>query len=135
MLKSYSPKCALPLNKQKGAKRHAAYFTCLINMLTEQNLTGAIFNDDPGQLATIKDANGKLIKTLSRRIDGAYPSLANPIALWEIKEYYGTTTFGSRVADGVYETRLDGYEIKDAIKFGAKKINHYLLIDDKFTIL
>ena len=32
------------------------------------------------------------------------------MALWEIKEYYYTTTFGSRVADGVYETLLDGLE-------------------------
>jgi hypothetical protein len=39
------------------------------------------------------------------------PGTVNPIAIWEIKEYYYTTTFGSRVADGVYETLLDGMEL------------------------
>ena len=34
-------------------------------------------------------------------------------ARWEIKEYYGTTTLGSRVADGVYETMLDGLELRE----------------------
>ena len=37
----------------------------------------------------------------------------NPIAIWEIKEYYYTTTFGSRIADGVYETPLDGMELEE----------------------
>ena len=37
----------------------------------------------------------------------------NPIAVWELKEYYYTTTFGSRVADGIYETLLDGMELED----------------------
>lgn len=31
----------------------------------------------------------------------------------EIKEYYYTTTFGSRVAGGVYETLLDGMELDE----------------------
>ena len=35
------------------------------------------------------------------------------IAVWEIKEYYYTTTFGSRVADGVYEALLDGLELEE----------------------
>ena len=38
----------------------------------------------------------------SRRFDGAYPNIINPRIVWEIKEYYYATTFGSRVADGVY---------------------------------
>ena len=46
---------------------------------------------------------------------------------------HGTTTFGSRVADGVYETQLDGYEINIAKKISGKKISHYLIVDDKFT--
>ena len=45
------------------------------------------------------------------------------------EEYYGTTTFGSRVADGIYETILDGYEINQS----PSKIKHFLFVDDKFT--
>lgn len=94
------------MNKQKGEKRHYSYFTCIINMLTEKNLQGKFFDDNPKKLCLITDANNKLIKTMSRWVDGAYPDNLNPKAIWEIKEYYGTTTFGSRVADGVYEISL-----------------------------
>jgi len=57
----------------------------------------------------------------------------NPVSIWEIKEYYFTTTFGSRVADGVYESLLDGmelYEIKSSL---GKEINHYLFVDAYYT--
>ncbi len=129
----YNASCHLPFNKQKGEKKHRAYFTCIINVLTEQSLEGQRFVDNPGQLATITDASGRLVKTLSRRIDGAYPTLRDPRAIWEVKEYYGTTTFGSRVADGVYETQLDGYELAEAELLVHHSIEHYLLIDDYFT--
>ena len=63
--------------------------------------------------------------TYSRRFDGAIPSLNSPVSIWEIKEYYYTTTFGSRIADGVYETQLDGYEVKTTI--GFKPIHNFLI--------
>ena len=47
------------------------------------------------------------LRTLAQRVDGAFPSAVNPVAVWEIKEDYHTTTFGSRVADGAYETQID----------------------------
>ena len=131
---SYSPNCHLPMNKQKGEKRHYSYFTCIVNMLTEKNLKGRDFEDNPRNLCLITtNTDNRLVKTFSRRVDGAYPDILNPTAIWEIKEYYGTTTFGSRVADGVYETLLDGYEIIEAEQVGGQKIEHYLLVDDWFT--
>ncbi len=133
LTKKHNPRCHLPLNKQKGEKRHYAYFTCIINILTEAHLGGRRFIDNPDQLATVRDAKGKLVMTLSRRIDGAYPALIDPFAIWEVKEYYGTTTFGSRVADGVYETLLDGYEINEAEKLASRRIEHYLFVDDHYT--
>ena len=66
-------------------------------------------------------------------MDGAFPSVINPIAIWEIKEYYYTTTFGSRVADGVYETLLDGMELEELEAFTQRKVQHILFIDDYFT--
>jgi hypothetical protein len=59
--------------------------------------------------------------------------LQNPKVIWEVKEYYGTTTFGSRVADGVYETQLDGYELSEVERLVSHSIEHYLLVDDSFT--
>ena len=130
---THNPKCYLPRNKQKGKKKHYSYFTCIVNILTEQCLGADSFVDNPGQLPIVRDPAGKLVKTLSRRIDGAFPTLDSPMALWEIKEYYGTTTFGSRVADAVYETQLDGYELREAESITGHGIYHYLLVDDRFT--
>ncbi len=53
--------------------------------------------------------------------------------VWEIKEYYYTTTFGSRVADGVYETLLDGYELSEIRNHLDRPVKHYLMVDDHFT--
>mgnify|MGYP001560334866 CR=1 FL=1 len=122
----------IPYNKQKGDKRHYAYLTGIVNILTATTLGHTNFEHDPRTLIVISK-NGKPIQTLSRRVDGAYPATKNPKAIWEIKEYYGTKTFGSRVADGVYETLLDGYEIKELTSGGGDSIGHYLIIDDYYT--
>ncbi len=100
------------MNKQKGKKKTPAYLTGIVNMLIEANSKGLPCDYDPRELTTVTQA-GVPLRTLARRIDGAFPSPVNPIAVWEIKEYYYTTTFGSRVADGVYETLLDGMEIEE----------------------
>lgn len=132
LLKKHKPKCKLPMNKQTGEKKHYAFLTGILNILTEATLNSCDFDDEPRGLTFItKDHH--LIRTFSRWMDGAYPSKQNPIAVWEIKEYYGTTTFGSRVADGVYETMLDGEEFKDLFELEKIKIKHYLVVDDKFT--
>lgn len=66
-------------------------------------------------------------------MDGAFPSVVNPVAIWEIKEYYYTTTFGSRVADGVYEALLDGLELEELAASTGRKVQHLLVVDDHFT--
>ena len=124
--------CSLPYNKQKRDKRHYAYLTCIINILTKVTLGDKSAEDSPRGLAVITK-NGSPVQTLSRWMDGAYPSINNPLAIWEVKEYYGTTTFGSRIADGVYETMLDGLELLDLEKDTGKKLLHYLIVDDYFT--
>jgi len=82
---------------------------------------------DPRTLTTVT-VEGRPWRTLARRVDGAYPRPVNPIAIWEIKEYYYTTTFGSRVADGIYETLLDGAELEDLLQTGHA-VRHYLFVD------
>lgn len=129
-----------PMNKQKGDKRKKAFFTCAINLITENAIntynkshnTNVTCDYDPHHLTIIEkdDHSGYLKETLSRRFDGAIPALNSPISLWEIKEYYYTTSFGSRIADGVYETLLDGHEIK---QIQGKKPIHNFLIDGYFT--
>lgn len=127
-----NPKCPLPMNKQKGAKKNHAFFTGIVNMLMEANIESTPCDYDPRSLTTITH-DAMPLRTLSRRIDGAYPAAVNPIAIWEIKEYYYTTTFGSRVADGVYETLLDGMELEELEVSTQRKIQHILFIDDHYT--
>ncbi len=126
-IRSYS--CPQPMNKQKGNKRAKSYFTCMINMLIETEINSIPCNYDPKNLLIFTDQN-KPFYVLSRRVDGAFPTIIDPISIWEIKEYYNTTTFGSRVADGIYETLLDGLEINEMQKVSNRKIFHYLFIDD-----
>jgi hypothetical protein len=121
----------LPMNKQKGDKKSHAYFTCIVNMLIEANANGMPCDYDPRELTTVTH-NGAPLRTLARRVDGAFPGTVDPIAIWEIKEYYYTTTFGSRVADGVYESLLDGMELEELRREGPD-IKHYLMVDDAFT--
>lgn len=124
--------CSLPFNKQKRDKKHYAYLTCIVNILAKATLGDQEIEDSPRGLAVIT-TDSKPVQTLSRWMDGAFPSINNPKALWEVKEYYGTTTFGSRIADGVYETTLDGLELLDLQKDTGRKVEHYLMVDDYFT--
>lgn len=126
------PKCPIPLNKQTGKKKAPAFLTAITNMLIEANAEGFACDYDPRELTTIT-VNGNPVRTLARRVDGAFPSAVNPIAVWEIKEYYYTTTFGSRVADGVYETLLDGMELEELREHEGIDIKHYLILDAHYT--
>ena len=126
------PKCPLPMNKQRGDKRAEAYLTCLVNMLVELEIGDRRCDYDPRELTKVTDGS-QLLRTLSRRVDGAFPSAIDPIAIWEIKEYYYTTTFGSRVADGIYETLLDGMELQDLKKNEGIHVKHYLFADSRRT--
>lgn len=126
------PSCPLPFNKQKGEKRNYAFLTGMVNMLVEAHIGNVPCDYDPRSLTTITH-NDMPLRTLSRRVDGAFPSVINPIVIWEIKEYYYTTTFGSRVADGVYETLLDGLELEELEASAKRKVQHLLIVDDYFT--
>jgi len=132
LLKKLKPKCPIPMNKQKGEKKSPAYFTGIINMIIEANSGNHNCDFKPKEL-TLFMKNGKLVRTLSRRVDGAFPSISNPSAIWEIKEYYYTTTFGSRVADGIFETLLDGAELLELRENAKIHCRHYLMVDGYYT--
>lgn len=124
--------CPLPMNKQKGDKAKHAYLTCIVNMIIEANAGQYGCDYNPQSLTTIT-ATGAPLRTLARRVDGAFPCNVNPIAIWEVKEYYYTTTFGSRIADGIYETLLDGMEIEEVQQSEGIEVKHYLIIDARET--
>jgi hypothetical protein len=130
--KKHSPKCAIPMNKQKGDKKKPAYLTAIVNILIEAGLGARPCVFDPRHLTAVTK-NKMPLRTLSRRVDGAFPNAINPVAIWEIKEYYHTTTFGSRIADGVYETLLDGMELEELREHEGVLIEHLLIVDAKYT--
>ena len=47
-----------------------------------------------------------------RNLDGVVPGLFNPKVIWEIKEYWGKTSGGSKMSDAVYECHLVGLEVR-----------------------
>lgn len=122
----------IPMNKQKGEKKAPAYLTAIVNMLVNANVGTLTCDCDPRELTTIT-RDGSPLRTLARRVDGAFPAIVNPIAIWEIKEYYYTRTFGSRVADGVYESLLDGMELEELRVNEGIHVLHYLIVDDHYT--
>ena len=126
------PQLAVTMNKQSGEMKKVAYLTAIVNMIVESVVGVEGFNSNPGQLTTFTN-NAMPLRTLSRRVDGALPGVVNPVALWEIKEYYYTTTFGSRVADGVYETLLDGMELEEMREHEGRQVEHMLALDAHFT--
>lgn len=129
---SLNPTCPLPSNKQKGKKAGPALLTGIVNMLIEANAGGCAVDYDPKELTTFT-RDGAPLRTLARRVDGCLPHAVNPVAIWEIKEYYHTTTFGSRVADGVYETLLDGMELEELLEHEGIDCEHVLIADSRFT--
>lgn len=122
----------ITMNKQKGKKKKPAYLTGMVNMLIEANRGTCTCDYDP-RVLTAFTKEARPVRTLSRRVDGAFPSAINPVAIWEIKEYYHTTTFGSRVADGVYETQLDGMELEEMRLAEGVAVKHYLFLDAHYT--
>lgn len=127
-------KSTLPviMNKQKGKKKKPLYLTNMVNWLIDDNTDGLPFDSDPNELTTFTRADAPL-RTMARRVDGAFSSAVNPVAIWEYKEYYHTTTFGSRVADGVYETLLDGMELEELRTEAGVECKHYLFLDAHYT--
>lgn len=126
--KELKPTWETPMNKQKGLKKGEAYFTGIINMLIEENMNGSECDYNPKTLITFTH-NDTPYRILSRHVDGAFPCVKDPIAIWEIKEYYNTTTFGSRVADGIYEVVLDGMELREINSTLNRNVKNYLMVD------
>lgn len=124
----FRPICPIPMNKQKGDMKNFNFFTGIVNILIHEAIGRGQCNFDPRELIVVTKQDEPL-RTLSRRVDGAYPGILNPKAIWEIKEYYYTTTFGSRVADGVYETLLDGLELQELQDNEGIHVKHYLFVD------
>ncbi len=120
--------CDIPMNKQSGEKKAPNYLQAIINVLIRANCEGLAANLTPRSLTTVT-REGKPLRTLARWVDGAFPDTVNPIAVWEVKEHYHTTSFGSRVSGAIYETLLDGMELDELRVNEGMDVKHYLMVD------
>jgi plasmid stabilization system protein ParE len=82
---------------------------------------------NPQKRATI--VSGDHIWVSPRRLDGAMPSLFNPVGLWEIKEYWGGTAGGSKMSDAIYECQLVGQELRTFEDRYGHRVLHYAILD------
>lgn len=85
-------------------------------------------NLDPQGRTTSIGANHVWVSP--RRLDGALPSLVNPVGIWEIKEYWGKTGGGSKMSDAIYEIQLVGTEIRAFQRLHpGVDVKHYAILD------
>ncbi len=73
----------------------------------------------------------KGLHVTARNLDGAIPSLLNPIVVWEIKEYWGKTQGGSKMSDAVYECNLVGRELREFEERTGTRVAHIVFLDGK----
>jgi hypothetical protein len=67
----------------------------------------------------------------ARNLDGAIPALANPTVIWEIKEYWGKTSGGSKMSDAVYECNLVGRELREFEERTGVSVKHIVFVDGR----
>jgi hypothetical protein len=72
-----------------------------------------------------------MLHVTARNLDGAIPSLLNPKVIWEIKEYWGKTSGGSKMSDAVYETNLVGKDLREYEAATGIRVAHVLFLDGK----
>lgn len=113
-------------NKQGDDK--PLVFANTVNAVIEKEY-GTQFDPDPYKLPTALDDDKKLQMTFAKRLDGAVPHNRNPIAIWEVKEFYNSSTFGSRVADAIYEMMLISQEEGMLREETGREIELYLMTD------
>ncbi len=124
--------CPLPRNNQGKAQGAPRYLNCLINMIAEKIVGNDVIDYNPKEM-TAFTISGIPKRSMTRRVDGAIPGVTNPVAIWEIKEYYYTTTFGSKISDGIYATQLDGHELNEIKRTFGLSVRHIMFIDGHFT--
>lgn len=128
---------ACQYNKQKGEMQHEMYFSSTIVMTFQrimiENGKEFGFDFDPSWFPIFTSPRKEPLYSMSRRMDGAYPTSINPLVLWETKEYYDNKSYGSRVNDSIFETILSGKEINEFYSLYSQnninKVFHYLFID------
>ena len=109
----------------QSSKALIAAVTAITRTVCERKGVG--FNPNPQTRCVWCSKRG--LHVTARNLDGAIPALANPTIIWEIKEYWGLTSGGSKMSDAVYETNLVGSELREFEEHTGVKVVHVFFLD------
>jgi len=115
--------------KNKAHHRSPYAVVALVNSIVEKVCVakGLKFNPNPQSRCVWCTANR--LHVTARNLDGAIPALANPVLVWENKEYWGGTAGGSKMSDAVYECNLVGRELREYEEATKVKVVHIVFVD------
>ena len=126
-------KFSIGATRTKNKSHHQsskALIAAVSGIAQEASSTSGITVDlDPQRRVIWLSENG--LHVSARNLDGAIPSLENPSAIWEIKEYWGKTKGGSKMSDAVYECHLVGLELRMFEAVSNISIDHIVFVDGK----
>jgi len=84
---------------------------------------------DPNPQSRCVWCTERQLHVTARNLDGAIPGLANPMIIWENKEYWGGTKGGSKMSDAVYECNLVGRELREFEESTGIRVIHIVFLD------
>lgn len=107
----------------------AKVIAATVNWMTADALAGRFTTFDPNPQSRVAVFEPGHLFVSPRRLDGAIPTLLNPVGIWEVKEYWGKTKGGSKMSDAIYECQLVGSELRTYEDRGGRRIRHYFILD------
>lgn len=117
--------------KTKSKKHHqsAKAVVSLVNGIVGKVCRAKGIDFDPNPQSRCVWCTVNRLHVTARNLDGAIPGLANPILVWENKEYWGGTEGGSKMSDAVYECNLVGRELREFEEASNVKVVHIVFVD------
>ncbi|HEX8218514.1 MAG TPA: hypothetical protein VF914_04775 [Chloroflexia bacterium] len=123
-----SPTSPLPMNSQRLSRKAPAYLASIVNMLVEAHSQGFPCEYEPRLPITLA-RNGIVLDVLTNRVNGAFTSSVNPVAIWQVREFYYSNVRGNHLAEAFHETLLIGMEVAHRSEQHVSAPKHYLIVD------
>ncbi len=123
--------------KNKDHHQSAKAVVSLVNGVVGNVCRARVISFNPNPQSRCVWCTENRLHVTARNLNGAIPSLANPIIVWQIKEYWGSTAGGSKMSDAVYECNLIGRELREfeegtrTNKSTAIKVVHIVFVDGR----
>lgn len=115
--------------KNKDHHKSPYAVVALVNGIVKKVCDEKGLEYDPNPQSRCVWCNDNRLHVTARNLDGAIPALANPVLIWENKEYWGGTAGGSKMSDAVYECNLVGRELREHEEATNVKVAHLVFVD------